>query len=118
MLICIYGTANEADILKAKIAQLALFAYRKISYRVCRKYEAFVHEFSMADLIVVLADGADGMEGVIAVKRSGSDMPVIWLSDDEGFAVQSYRLGCNYFHKKPITLEKLREALTKCGCTA
>ena len=118
MLICVYDTANEADILKAKIAQLAFFAYRKITYRVCGKYETFVRELYTADLIVVLADGADGMEGVIAVKNSGRDMPVIWLSDDEGFAPQSYRLGCNYFHKKPITLERLKEALTKCGCTA
>ena len=118
MLICIYDTANEADILKAKIAQIALFAYRKISYLVCGKYETFVREFNAADLIVVLANGADGMEGVIAAKKSGRDMPVIWLSDDEGFAAQSYRLGCDYFHKKPITAEKLKEALEKCGCTA
>lgn len=118
MLICVYDTANEAEILKSKISQLALYAYRKIGYSVCGKYETFVRELDTADLIVVLANGADGMEGVIAAKNADRDTPVIWLSDDEGFGAQSYRLGCTYFHKKPIPLEKLKEALHKCRCMA
>ena len=110
MLICVYDTANEAEILKAKITQIATAAYRRIAYRVCQRYESFVTECKTADLIIVLADGADGMED--------RDTPVIWLSDDEGFGAQSYRLGCTYFHKKPIPLEKLKEALHKCRCMA
>lgn len=117
MLICVYDTANEAEILKAKIAQLATPTYRRIAYRVCRRYESFVGECAKADLIVVLANGANGMEGVIAVKNTDRNKPVIWLSDDEGFGVQSYRLGCTYFHKKPIPIERLRDALIKCGCS-
>ena len=65
MLICVYDTANEAEILKAKITQIATAAYRRIAYRVCQGYESFVNECKTADLIIVLADGADGMEGVI-----------------------------------------------------
>ena len=110
MLICVYDTANEAEILKAKITQIATAAYRRIAYRVCRRYESFVNECKTADLIIVLANGA------IAVKSVDRNKPVIWLSDDEGFGVQSYRLGCNYFHKKPIPVERLRDALIKCGC--
>ena len=118
MLICVYDTANEAEILKSKISQIATAAYRRIAYRVCQRYESFVKELDTANLIVVLANGADGMEGVIAAKNADRDTPVIWLSDDEGFGAQSYRLGCTYFHKKPIPTEKLREALNKCGCMA
>lgn len=118
MLICVYDTANEAEILKAKITQIATAAYRRIAYRVCQRYESFVNECKTADLIIVLADGADGMEGVIAAKNADRDTPVIWLLDDEGFGAQSYRLGCTYFHKKPIPLEKLKEALHKCRCMA
>ncbi len=118
MLICVYDTANEAEILKAKITQIATAACRRIAYRVCQRYESFATECKTADLIIVLADGADGMEGVIAAKNADRDTPVIWLSDDEGFGAQSYRLGCTYFHKKPIPLEKLKEALHKCRCMA
>ena len=49
MLICVYDTANEAEILKAKIAQVATATYRKIAYRVCRRYESFVNECKKAD---------------------------------------------------------------------
>mgnify|MGYP003199471040 FL=1 len=108
MLICVYDTANEAEILKAKITQIATAAYRRIAYRVCQRYESFVKECKTADLIIVLADGADGMEGVIAAKNADRDTPVIWLSDDEGFGAQSYRLGCTYFHKKPIPQTRRR----------
>lgn len=31
MLICVYDTANEAEILKAKITQIATAAYRRIA---------------------------------------------------------------------------------------
>ena len=110
MLICVYDTANEAEILKAKITQIATAAYRRIAYRVCQRYESFATECKTADLIIVLADGA--------AKNADRDTPVIWLSDDEGFGAQSYRLGCTYFHKKPIPLEKLKEALHKCRCMA
>ena len=45
---------------------------------------------------------------VIAAKNADGDTPVIWLSDDEGFGAQSYRLGCTYFHKKPIPQTRRR----------
>lgn len=54
MLICVYDTANEAEILKAKITQIATAAYRRIAYRVCQRYESFAKECKTADLIIVL----------------------------------------------------------------
>lgn len=51
MLICVYDTANEAEILKAKITQIATAAYRRIAYKVCQRYESFVTECKTADLI-------------------------------------------------------------------
>lgn len=45
--------------------------------------------------IIIDMNGADGMDGVT----------ILWFSDDGGFGTQSYRLGCAYFHKKPISPE-------------
>ena len=42
------------------------------------------------------------------------DVPVLWFSDDNGFGVQSYRLGCAYFHKKPVSPQVLSAAIARC----
>lgn len=66
------------------------------------------------NLIVILADRSNGMEGVYTARETRSDIPVFWFSDDEGFGMQSHRLECDYFAVKPFTLEKLKRALRRC----
>lgn len=66
------------------------------------------------DSVVVLVDGAEGMEAVITVRRLRPELPVIWFSDDKGFAAQSYRLNTTYFHEKPITPQVLDRAFSCC----
>ena len=63
---------------------------------------------------MIAMDGADGMEGVIAAKSVCKDVPVLWFSDDNGFGAQSYRLGCAYFHKKPVPPQVLSAAIARC----
>ncbi|MBQ3100735.1 MAG: hypothetical protein IJC50_07075 [Clostridia bacterium] len=65
------------------------------------------------DLIVVFADGAEGMESVYLCRRMLHDIPVCWFSDDNDFGMQSHRLECIYFATKPMTEEKLNRALTR-----
>lgn len=69
------------------------------------------------DFAVILFDGADGMEAVMTVKRQQPDLPVIWFSNDKGFAAQSYRLNTAYFHEKPITPQILDRAFNCCQLT-
>ena len=63
----------------------------------------------------VIMEKAAGMEGVIAVRRIYPDLPVIWFSNDSGFAPQAYRLHVNYFTLMPINEDKIMTALKKCG---
>lgn len=65
-------------------------------------------------LLVVLANGAAGMEGVYLARRILPELPVFWFSDDSQFGMQSHRLDCSYFSTKPLTDEKLRKALDHC----
>ncbi len=58
---------------------------------------------------IVCDSGAKGMESVQRIKDS-ADIPIFWFSDDKGFAVHSYRLGCSYFGVKPILAEGLENA--------
>lgn len=48
-------------------------------------------------LLVVLANGAAGMEGVYLARRIMPELPVFWFSDDSQFGMQSHRLDCSYF---------------------
>ena len=65
-------------------------------------------------LVVVLEDGAEGMEGVYVVRDTRPAIPLFWFSDDENFGVHSHRLECDYFSTKPITREKMEKALNRC----
>ena len=65
-------------------------------------------------LLVVLAGGAAGMEGVYLARQVIPELPVFWFSDDSQFGMQSHRLDCTYFSTKPMTDDKLRRALRHC----
>ena len=66
-------------------------------------------------LAIILSNGANGMEGVYAVKKHYPDIPVFWFSDDHEFGMQSHRLECAYFAVKPLTEEKARRAFLRCS---
>lgn len=65
-------------------------------------------------LVIVLADGAAGMESVYRSHRRNPGLPVFWFSNDRDFGVQSFRLECAYFSTKPVTPEKVNCALRRC----
>ena len=67
------------------------------------------------DLVIVLANGAAGMEGVYASKEFDPDIPVFWFSDDHEFGMQSHRLECAYFSTKPLNTDKIRRAFIRCA---
>lgn len=68
----------------------------------------------MPSLIIVLADGAAGMESVYRSWQRRPALPVFWFSDDRDFGMQSYRLNCAYFSTKPVTPEKIDHAIQRC----
>jgi len=79
-----------------------------------------LEEFEMAlvdwspTLLLVLADGAEGMECVYRAKERRPSVPAFWFSDDQQFGMQSYRLNCAYFSIKPVTQENICKALQRC----
>lgn len=65
-------------------------------------------------LMIVLANGATGMESVYRSRQRRPNLPVFWFSDDHEFGIQSYRLNCAYFSTKPVTPEKITSAIQRC----
>ena len=116
MRLILYGTATDKDEFMRSLAALPEWCYRKIQVTDYSDYDCFITGLrkSLPDCIVIAMDGADGMEGVIAAKSICESVPVLWFSNDNGFGVQSYRLGCAYFHKKPVSAEILSAAIAKC----
>lgn len=68
----------------------------------------------LPSLVIVLADGATGMESVYRSRQRRPDLPVFWFSNDREFCLQSYRLDCAYFSTKPVTEEKITHAVHRC----
>ncbi len=97
---------NGLDVLSAYIQQ--------------HRHLSDLEEFEMAlvdwspTLLMILADGAVGMECVYRAKSGRPSIPVFWFSDDHQFGMQSYRLNCAYFSTKPVTSEKVCKALQRC----
>ena len=116
MTICIYGTQTEQREIAAAAQQLPVSAYRRIRCDGFADYDSFIAGMRCGapDMVVVMADGAEGMEGVMAAKSLRPGVPVIWLSNDRGFGAQSYRLGCTFFHSKPVPPETLSLAMERC----
>ena len=116
MRLILYGTESDRDAFMRSLAALPEWRYRSMQMAGYPDYDSFITGLgeSPPDCIVIAMDGADGMEGVIAAKSVCKDVPVLWFSDDGGFGAQSYRLGCAYFHKKPVPPQILSAAIAKC----
>ena len=115
MNIIIYGTKTEYVSLRADLENETVLQYRQIRYRHEEHYDDLLKALSEEsyDMIFVLQNGAEGMEGVIASRNLCPNASVIWFSDDKGFGVQSYRLNCSFFAVKPVSVKILSLALEK-----
>lgn len=66
------------------------------------------------DAVVVALPGALGMESAIGVRGLDARVPLVWVSDDEGFGMQSYRLRTRMFLRFPVEEEQMAQALERC----
>ncbi len=87
-----------------------------LEYTVYDDYDDFISGFpdEESQAVIVARRGADGMECARSAKVMKPNIPLIWISDDEGFGVESYRIGCAYFSAATVTAELLSMALARC----
>lgn len=115
MRILLFGEYNECQKAMEYINELPELSNRNKKHRVVDDYDDFYKEVVdyAPHLTVVLADGANGMEGVYRSRQARPDVPVFWFSDDWNFGNQSHRLQCTYFSGKPMSADKFQRAI---GC--
>ena len=114
--VTVYGTEADRRELADLLACLPDCSYRNVRVAGFSEYDDFIAGLgeSPPECVVITMDGAAGMEGVIAARNTCGQVPVVWFSNDGGFGAQSYRLGCAYFHEKPVSPRVLSAAIAKC----
>ena len=60
------------------------------------------------DAVVVMEDGARGMNFCMSIRGYSKDIPLLWISDQAEFEPQSRRLQADTFLVKPVTEYQLR----------
>ena len=66
------------------------------------------------DAALVLLPGAIGMECALGIREIDAELPLVWISDVPGFALQSYRLQARMFLRTPVTEQEIAAALERC----
>lgn len=117
MKILIYGEQHECSQIQNSLLSLPTFENHTPEFCIRSQFDEFYIQLVdyCPDLIIVAADGAEGMEGVRRSKRVLPDIPVFWFSDDRNFAAEAYRLDCAYFSPKPVCTDKYLRALARIG---
>ena len=116
MRLILYGTKTDRDEFMCSVTALPDLRYRKMQVTDYPDYDSFITGLgeSPPDYIVIAMDGADVMECVIAANSVCTNVPVLWFSNDNGFGAQADRVGCAYFHKKPVSPQILSAAIARC----
>lgn len=113
----LFGKIHECRVAGELIQQTVTQSGGRLEYEICDDLEVYTQRIIdwNPTLLIVLADGAEGMESVYRSREHRPMAPVFWFSDDKDFSVLSFRLECAYFSVKPITPEKLSSAFYRCN---
>lgn len=113
----IFGPEKESEDLENLLEKHNLFIQNNHIFEWTNNLEEF--RVKMIDweptLVIVIANGASGMEASYITRKKDLDVPLFWFSDDIGFGMKSHRLNCDYFAIKPITEEKIQRAFHRCA---
>ncbi|MEA4853240.1 MAG: hypothetical protein VB082_03055 [Christensenella sp.] len=65
-------------------------------------------------IVLIALTGALGMEAAIGAREENAAVPLIWISDEEAFALQSYRLQTKMFLVWPVSTQQICDAFLRC----
>jgi DNA-binding LytR/AlgR family response regulator len=116
MKVLLFGCPQECEAVAKLLADMR-GGTEIVDYEHTQDLEQFDRHLAtwMPTLVIVLADGAAGLESAYRSRQRRPNLPVFWFSDDREFGMQSYRLECAYFSTKPADQEKIGSALKRCA---
>lgn len=110
-----FGSKENLRTLEKGVAEFTRQTGREVAFASCTDTDAFyqsVHK--LWDAAVVWKEGASGMEIANHVRGLNRTVPLVWISDDTGFAIHSYRLWTKAFLSQPVSEEEIASALLRC----
>ncbi len=115
MKIAVFADERSTPIMERVMERLSKNELFK-QYVLYKSYDEFISDLASSEsqITVVAHGGAHGMECVRAAKILMPKSAIVWISNDEGFGPESYRVGCSYFSAEPISEGLLTNAFTKC----
>ena len=114
--VLLYGDMAECHGVADLMRKVEYLAEHQVEYNQTDDEEIFVQSLVSwnPSLIIVLADGADGMECVMQAKLRKPETPIFWFSDDRKFGMQAHRINCAYFSTKPVEQRSMENAFRRC----
>ena len=113
----IFGADDESYELQLLLSKQLI--YQQNQHNFITKSDLDEFRVKMIDwqptLVIIISNGAMGMEAAYITRKNNLDVPLLWFSDDIDFGMESHRLNCDYFSVKPITEEKISKALNRCA---
>lgn len=64
-------------------------------------------------LLDILMPGITGMDAAKEIRRTDSDIPIIFLTSSREFAVESYRVGAKDYIMKPVNKDEVFSSISK-----
>ncbi len=106
---------EEKDLIEEMLASLSEGDNSPHECKFYVTYDDFIAGFPQdrSHAVIIARKGADGMESARAAKLLCPKIPILWFSDDNGFGIESFRIGCSYFTADPIKKEKLQTLLKR-----
>ncbi len=116
MHITVLTHTGEAPRLRRLLEDASARRHPGLDFRLYDTYDDFIQGFpgEESQAVIVARRGADGMECARNAKLMRPTLPLIWLSDDPGFGIESYRIGCAFFSAGELTAALLSTALERC----
>lgn len=107
---------QETDVLRRGAEAYARSTRKKLVLEPFARREDLLYRIRDGgyDAVLVALPGALGMESAMGVRAQDRSVPLIWISDDEVFALESYRLRVTLFLCLPVTTEQVTDALARC----
>ena len=64
-------------------------------------------------LVVVVLNGSAGLEAVRHLREKASDVPILWISDED-YSLNGYQYRVTCFLRKPVSPTELKAAMAVC----